>query len=206
MPGLIRIVIADDEPIYRAGLHKIIAADPLCRVVGEGGNAHETLRLVDAFRPDIVLVGNVGPSRTLTALRGRSPSLRTVVLARRVERATLNKARRLGARGLLLRTASPPVLFRCLRTVAAGRTWMEDVEPPDHDRDTPRLGGLVLGAGLTHRELEVVSVIVEGASNKDIAHLFAISENTVKHHLTRIFDKVGVSSRLELAVRAAAAP
>jgi two-component system nitrate/nitrite response regulator NarL len=70
--------------------------------------------------------------------------------------------------------------------------------------DNTRLPGLVLTSGLTPRELEVVSVIVEGASNRDIAHLFSISENTVKHHLTRIFDKVGVSTRLELAVRAAA--
>lgn len=81
--------------------------------------------------------------------------------------------------------------------------WFGRGEQADLD-DRARLDGVVLSAGLTVRELEVVSVITEGASNRDIAHQFSISENTVKHHLTRIFDKVGVSSRLELAVRAAA--
>ena len=95
-------------------------------------------------------------------------------------------------------------MFRCLRAVADGHTWMGSDERADADQSPRRMPPeLAVAAGLTARELEVLSVIVEGGSNKDIAQQFAISENTVKHHLTRIYDKVGVSSRLELAVRAA---
>ena len=203
MAGVIRVLIADEEPIYRSGLRQVIAADPQCRVVGEAGTPRELLRLIGHSLPDIVLLGPVGSVRLLSTLRHRPAGVSLVLLTRRMETAALVRARHLGARGVLLRNASAAVLARCVRAVAAGRSWVGRGEYPDLDRDdSAGFAGLVKSAGLTRRELEVVSVIVQGASNRDIAHLFAISENTVKHHLTRIFDKVGVSSRLELAVRA----
>ena len=205
MAGVIRVLIADDEPIYRSGLRQIVTADPQCRVVGESGSARDLIALTASLVPDVVLLGNAGPARTLAAIRERAPEVAIVLLTRRIETAAVTRARRLGAQGLLMRTVSAPVLSRCLRTVADGGLWIGRGEPAALAwDDSTRLAGLVLTAGLTARELEVVSVIVEGASNRDIAHLFSISENTVKHHLTSIFDKVGVSSRLELAVRAAA--
>lgn len=205
MAGLIRIVIADDEPIYRAGLHKVIAGDPRCRVTGVAGDALEAMSLVDASRPDVLLLGIVGPGRALAALRGRAKRARTVLLVRRVDPSALARARRLGAHGVLARTTSTSVLFRCLRAVMRGRYWVghgpiANVERAGIIGSVQRLAA----EGLTMRELDVVSVVVEGGSNKDIAQQFDISENTVKHHLTRIFDKTGVSSRLELAVRVAA--
>ena len=203
--GLIRVLIADDEPIYRSGLRQIVTADPQCRVVGESGSARDLIALIASLAPDVVLLGNAGPARALAAIRERAPKVAIVLLTRRIETAAVTRARRLGAQGLLMRTVSAAVLSRCLRTVADGGLWIGRGEPAALAwDDSTRLAGLVLTAGLTARELEVVSVIVEGASNRDIAHLFSISENTVKHHLTSIFDKVGVSSRLELAVRAAA--
>ena len=205
MAGEIRVLIADDQAVYRSGLRQIVAADPQCRVVGETGSARDLVTLIASRVPDIVLIGNAGPARALRSIREHAPDVPLVLLTRRIETAAVTRARRLGARGLLLRTVSAAVLLRCLRAVADGRLWIGRGEPAALAwDDNSRLAGLVLTSGLTARELEVVSVIVEGASNRDIAHLFSISENTVKHHLTSIFDKVGVSSRLELAVRAAA--
>ena len=205
MAGVIRVLIADDEPIYRSGLRQIVTADPQCRVVGESGSARDLVLLIASRVPDVVLLGNAGPRRALAAIRERASDVALVLLTRRIETAAVTRARRLGAQGLLMRTVSAAVLSRCLHTVADGGLWIGRGEPAALAwDDSTRLAGLVLTAGLTARELEVVAVIVEGASNRDIAHLFSISENTVKHHLTSIFDKVGVSSRLELAVRAAA--
>ncbi|HJU41427.1 MAG TPA: response regulator transcription factor [Vicinamibacterales bacterium] len=204
MPAPIRIVIADDEPIYRAGLHKVIAANARCRVAGEAGDALEAMSLIDAFRPDILLLGLVGPGRSLAALRGRARRVRTVLLVRRIDPSALARARRLGAHGVLARTTSARVLFRCVHAVMTGRYWVGESPIASFGREGSTASVQRLAAaGLTMRELDVVSVIVEGGSNKDIAQQFEISENTVKHHLTRIFDKVGVSSRLELAVHAA---
>ena len=205
MAGVIRVLIADDEAFFRSGLRQIIATDPHCRVVGETGSARNLAAVIAARAADVVLLGNARPARDLLSIRERAPHVALVLLTRRIETAAVTRARRLGARGLLLRTVSAAVLLRCLRTVADGGLWIGRGEPAALAwDDNTRLAGLVLTSGLTARELEVVSVIVEGASNRDIAHLFSISENTVKHHLTRIFDKVGVSTRLELAVRAAA--
>jgi len=205
MAGVIRVLIADDEPIYRSGLRQMVTADPHCRVVGESGSARELVALIASCVPDVILLGNARPARALASIREHAPEVAIVLVTRRIETAAVTRARRLGARGLLLRTVSAAVLLQCLRVVADGRLWMGRGEPAALAwDDNTRLAGLVLTSGLTPRELEVVSVIVEGASNRDIAHLFSISENTVKHHLTRIFDKVGVSTRLELAVRAAA--
>lgn len=205
MADVIRVLIADEEPIYRSGLRQVMAADPQCRVIAETRTARDLLNQLESSAPDVVLVGAVAPARMLLEIRQRAPEVSIVLLTRRIERAALSRARRIGARGVLLRNAPASVLSRCLRAVAAGGSWVGRGEQASLDwDDNSHLAGLVVSAGLTTRELEVVSVIVEGASNKDIAHLFAISENTVKHHLTSIFDKVGVSSRLELAVRASA--
>lgn len=204
MAGVIRVLIADDEPIYRSRVRQMVAADPRGRVVGESGSARNLRALIASCGPDVVLLGNVGPARAVASIREHSHEVAVVLMARRIETDAVTRARRLGARGLLLRTVSAAVLSRCLDVVADGRLWIGRSEPAALAwDDNTRLAGLVLTAGLTTRELEVVSVIVEGASNRDIAQLFSISENTVKHHLTRIFEKVGVSSRLELAVRAA---
>ena len=205
MAGVIRVLIADEEPIYRSGLRQVIASDPRCRVIAEAGSARDLLSQLELSRPDVVLVGAVGPARILPEIHQLASDVSIVLLTRRIERAALIRARRIGARGVLLRNASASVLSRCVHAVADGRSWIGRGEQVDLDWDeNSRLASLVLSAGLTTRELEVVSVIVEGASNRDIAHLFSISENTVKHHLTRIFEKVGVSSRLELVVRATA--
>jgi len=122
-------------------------------------------------------------------------------------KSTVVEALRLGARGVVLKESATAVLFKCIRTVMAGQYWIgneavadlvklvREITASAPKRECPR-------NGLTPRELQVISTIVVGYSNKEIAHKFSISEDTVKHHLTNIFDKLGISSRLELATYA----
>jgi len=205
----ISILIADDHPIFRDGLRKLLESEPGLEVVGEACDGEETVRLAQQLKPDVVLLDLAMPRHTgLEALKGlsASPSLRTIVLTAAIEKDQVVDALQLGARGVVLKESATQVLFKSIRGVMAGQYWvgrdsvasvvqaLRDLNPSSSP-DTKRKN-----FGLTPRELEIVAAIVAGYTNMDIAKKFALSEQTVKHHLTNIFDKLGVSSRLELAL------
>jgi two-component system, NarL family, nitrate/nitrite response regulator NarL len=209
--GFIRIVIADDHRIFRDGLGKLLSAQPDFRVEGETGDGDMAVQLVQELRPDILLLDLAMRPDGLESLRklARQPAstTRAILLAAAIENSQIVEALRLGARGMVLKEAATAELFKCIRTVMAGQYWIgheavadlvklvREITAPAPKRDCPK-------NGLTPRELQVIATIVTGYSNKEIAQKFSISEDTVKHHLTNIFDKLGTSSRLELATYA----
>jgi DNA-binding NarL/FixJ family response regulator len=143
---------------------------------------------------------------TLRELSGSSAPVRTVLLTAAIEKEQIAQALQLGARGIVLKDAPTDVLLTSIRTVMNGEFWVGDkpvtdlVETlreylPAEEAKAPKQT-----FGLTARELDVVSSIVSGYTNREIAAKFSISEQTVKHHLRNIFDKTGVSNRLELAL------
>jgi two-component system, NarL family, nitrate/nitrite response regulator NarL len=206
----VSILIADDHGILRQGLRALLETEPGFRVVGEACDGEETIRLVRELKPSILLLDLQMPRRTgLEALHelAKLPTpVRTIILAAEVETSSMVEAIQFGARAVVLKSAASDVLFECIRNVIAGRCWvgnenvsslMEVVRsllPPPSGRDRPK------AFGLTRRELEVISAVVAGYTNKDIAEKFSISERTVKNHLTNIFDKLGLSNRLELVL------
>jgi len=211
--GPIGIVIADDHTLFRDGLKKLLAEEPAFRVLGEARDGERAVGLVRDLEPDILLLDQVMPRCTgLEALKQLSASnatVRTILLTVGVDDSQIFEAIRLGARGVVLKEATTELLFKAIRTVMAGQYWIghETVSdlvrflrggPGSRRQMTPRPA-----SRLTTRERQVVAAVAEGLSNKDIAARFTLSEDTVKHHLTSIFDKIGVSTRLELAVYAA---
>ena len=128
------------------------------------------------------------------------------MLTAAIERAQIVEALQLGARGIVLKESATQLLLKSIRSVMAGQYWVGNESVSDLVttlRDLmvpPREEARKKTFGLTPRELEIISAIVAGYTNKDIAEKFSISEQTVKHHLTNIFDKLGVSNRLELAL------
>jgi two-component system, NarL family, nitrate/nitrite response regulator NarL len=204
----IRILIADDHSIFRDGVRKLLEAEGGFTVVGEATTGVEALELVSELRPDILLLDISMPRLTglevLRRLSKQPAPMRTILLTASVEKSEIIEALLLGAHGVVPKQSASRMLFKSIRTVMAGEFWVSRDMVSDlvETLRGPSNSGLA-GAktmGLTRRELEVIAAVVEGQVNKDIAQTFHISEYTVKHHLTRIFDKLGVSNRVELAM------
>jgi DNA-binding NarL/FixJ family response regulator len=208
--GLIRILVADDHPIFRDGLTRLLEADSLYRVVGLAGDGHEALRLVGELNPDLLLLDlsmpGFGGMDVLRAL-GPDPRLRIVVLTAGADERQVVEALCWGARGVLLKEAATPLLFKCISCVMRGQYWLgrDDVADLVHAlrslSEHPTIASRkAVAFGLTPRQLQIVAGVAAGETNREIAQRLSVREHTVKHHLTNIFDKVGVFSRLELAV------
>ncbi len=206
----VRILIADDHPIFRDGLCELLKTERGFHVIGKAGDGEEAITLVRALKPNILLLDLRMPRLSgldvLRELATLSIPVRTIVLAAEIEIADIVQAIQLGARGVILKESSTGILLNCIRSVLAGGYWIGKEKVSDlvqalHDLSPSAAAGAARKTfGLTPRELEVIAAIVAGYTNKDIAQKFSISEQTVKHHLTNIFDKLGVFNRLELAL------
>ena len=203
----ITILLADDHPVVRDGLAAMLATEPDFHVVGVAETGAEAMRGVTELRPDIVLLDLEMPSgngiEVIERLREAASAAKVIVFTAFDQDEQIMAAIRAGAQGYLLKGAPRQELFRAIRTVMAGEYWIGREAVGDivefmrlnasGDRPPKNFG-------LTKREMDILTTIVAGLSNKEIARKFALSEDTVKHHLTNIFDKVGVQSRLELAL------
>jgi two-component system nitrate/nitrite response regulator NarL len=204
-----RVVIADDQPIARNGLRWMLESDPEILVVGEAGSSGLSA-LLRKHKADVLLLKfPTDPERTVEAigqLATGAITARTVIMADTVDNPSVIRALEAGAQGVILKDSPAEVLFNSIRCVAAGGYWIDREEVKDL-ADSLRL----LQArrrrsnpfGVTPRELEIIKAVVSGATNKEIGQTFSISENTVKRHLSHIFNKLGASNRVELALFAA---
>ena len=205
----VRIVIADDHTIFRDGLRRLLEAEPELEVVGEAADGAEAVTQTRQQTPDILLldlamprVPGMGALRELSAME-EEVKTKIIVLTAAVERIQIVQALQMGARGVVMKEAATQLLMKAIRTVMSGQYWIgrEAVgDIVDFMRTNASGEKAPRNFGLTKREMEILAAIVAGISNKEIARRFALSEDTVKHHLTNIFDKVGVASRLELAL------
>ncbi len=209
----IRIVIADDHPIFRDGLRRLLESESDMKVVGEACDGHEAVKLATQIKPDILLLDLAMPHssgldalRDLNARGGAAGTVRIILLTAAVEKKQVVEALQLGARGVVMKDSATQLLLKAIHTVMSGEYW---VGRDSVSNLVQYLRNLMQSTneetkqkkfGLTPRELEIVSAVVAGYANKEIAEYFKISEDTVKHHLSNIFDKLGVSTRLELAL------
>jgi len=207
--SLIRVLIADDHPVVRVGLRNMLLPDQAFQVVAEARDGVEALSMVKHLQPEILLLDLAMPNmpgmEALRELTNHETPTRTIVLTGKIEKQEILEALQLGARGVLLKDAAAEHLAACIRAVVQGEYWLDGRPVQNLVQVLRELTAQTAPPprktyGLTARELEVVALITEGYTNKDIASTFGISEETVKRHLTNIFNKLGVGNRLELAL------
>jgi two-component system, NarL family, nitrate/nitrite response regulator NarL len=207
----IRVVIADDHAMLREGLNRLLEAESGFQVVGQAGDGNGAVQLCADLQPDVLLLDVAMPGCDgLTALKrlmSEAPSVHSILLTAGLEQSALVAALQLGARGVLYKEAASTMLFESIRSVARNEYWLRG-EVVRQMIDAIRIAAPPVADaaeknrrfGLTARELEVIAGVAAGETNKEIAERLTVREDTVKHHLSNIFDKVGVFSRLELAV------
>jgi DNA-binding NarL/FixJ family response regulator len=204
----VRILVADDHTIFRDGLRRLLESEPGFEVAGEAGNGAEAIKLSAEVNPDVLLLDLAMPQVPgLDALRELSTAeskVKVILLTAAIEKRQVIEALQIGARGVVMKDAATQTLITAIRTIMNGEFWVGRERVTDMVQYLREQASTQVSKaksfGLTRRETEIVGAIVAGLSNKEIATKFALSEDTVKHHLTNIFDKLGVSSRLELAL------
>jgi two-component system nitrate/nitrite response regulator NarL len=207
--SVVRIVLADHQQIFRGGLKSLLDAEAGYVVVGEAGDGHHTLRMVRELHPDVLLVDLALPGGGLNVLKklaAMPEPVRTIALTASIDQDMLMAALQHGARGVILKESTTALLFKSIRRVMADEYWLgrEDVghliERMRRLAQQCEADGHAKRFRLTRREMEIVTAVAAGESNKGIAERLSVSEDTVKHHVSHVFDKLGVYSRLELAV------
>jgi len=199
----VRILIVDDHPVFRHGLKLLLAQEADLQVTGEAPDGIAALEQARQLQPDIVVLDLALPGLhgldVLRELGEVAPQARVIVLTVAIEQPQIVEALQLGARGILLKDAALELIVECIRTVARGGYWVLR-EAVAEIRSYLEENAVRPVRQLTRREREIVEAILAGCSNREIAQRFGITEDTVKHHLSSVYAKLGVSNRLELAL------
>jgi DNA-binding NarL/FixJ family response regulator len=217
----IRIVVADDHPIFRDGLCRLLSLEEDFEVVAQAQDGRQVLDVLQQHEPDILLLDLKMPGldglATLQRLQIAKNKTRVIVLTASDDKNEFVQAMKLGTSGIVLKQTATELLIKSIRKVHAGEIWLDShttaavirqfvandeappmappqqQTPPSRERER---------SPLSQREREIVALVAQGFKNKEMAEKMFISEQTVKNHLHNIFDKLGVSDRLELALYA----
>ncbi len=203
----VKVLLADTQAIYRVGIRKIFALEDDIRVVAQAETLGQTLAAAAKSAPDVVLFEGAispNPAEAITEVMKRAPNAKVVVIAGESEEDDTVEFLRRGVRGIVSRAVAPELLVRCIRKVAAGETWLDNqgvnwvIEA--YRQQAAQLTSPRPKTRLTDKELLIVSCVTQGMKNKEIASEVGTTEQVVKNYLRKVYDKLGVSDRLELAL------
>jgi len=205
----IRILVADDHAIFRDGLRKLLEVADDVQIVGEASNGVECTKMLAKLKPDILLLDLRMPEKdglgVLEEVNFDTLPTRVIVLTAAEDDRDVVRAMRLGARGVVLKQSASDLLLKSIRKVYDGEIWLDNrmtAEVIDAFKKSSESGQRREKPLLSEREKEIVQLVAQGFRNREIGEKLFISEQTVKNHLHNIFDKLGVSDRLELALYA----
>ena len=195
---MLKMVLADKQAIFRAGIAKVLGVEDEIRIVAQVQSADQIPMSLEKFRPNVLaFAGNLAPNlQELIGIATRTKT-RLIILAETGENghAYVNA----GVHGVVYRNVTGPALLECVRKVARGETWIQPQTLAPEEAENDMVGARVRDR-LTPKELRIVALIVQGYKNKDIAAELGTTEQVIKNYLRNIYDKIGVSDRLELAL------
>src|SRR5271166_3202919 len=205
--GMIRVLIADDHPIVRDGLKKLLSLEEDFQIVGEAADGCEVLDRVQELDPDVLLLDlrmpNLDGLSALQTLQQTNKRTRVIILTASEDKNEFVQAMKLGCSGIVLKQTAPELIIKSIRKVHGGEIWLDSHTTAAVMRQFAAPGEIgSSGSGksrerspLSQREREIVQLVAQGYKNKEMAEKMFISEQTVKNHLHNIFDKLGVSDR-----------
>jgi len=205
--GGVRVILADTQAIYRVGIRKVFAVEDDIRVVAQAENYAGLLLALDRYPADVVLlegnlIGNSGDS--VPEIMRRAPDAKIIVQVVETKESNIVDLYRRGVRGVVARSIPPDLLVRCVRKIAMGETWIDNQSVSwvieAYRAQANQLTSPKIQPRLTPRELEIMGCITQGMRNKEIAYKLGTTEQVIKNYLRKIYDKLGVSDRLELAL------
>lgn len=206
MTELIRVFIAEDHAVVRAGLIALITSEDGLEVVGQAGDGLEALEMVRSCQPDVILMDLSMPKLdgigAISAIRLENPRARVLVLTSYVEDDKVFAALKAGAIGYLLKESSPDDLLRGIRAVHRGESWLHPVIAAKLVRELTEPQTAPLENLLTERELEVLRLVAQGLANKVIADQLEISERTARTHVSNILEKLHLANRTQATLYA----
>ncbi|HEY4009349.1 MAG TPA: response regulator transcription factor [Acidobacteriaceae bacterium] len=203
----IRVILADSQAIYRVGMRKVFALEDDIRVVAQAETLENLYAALQRFPTDVVLLEGQLIAGTVDAIPQfvrRAPNAKLIVQVSESDEGNTVELYRRGVRGVVPRSISPDLLVKCVRKIAAGETWIDNqsiswvidayraqAASLTNPRTQPRL---------SEKELAIIACITRGMRNKEIAYQIGTTEQVVKNYLRKVYDKLGVSDRLELAL------
>ena len=203
----IRVIIADSQAIFRVGIRKVLAVEEDLRVVAQAETLAQVFSAVAKFPADVLLFESrisSNPPEAATELLKRAPEVKMIVITGDVDADQTVEYLRRGVRGIVTRSIAPDLLVRCVRKVAEGETWLDN-RGVNWMIEAYRSQATLLTAPrpknrLSDKELLIVSCVSQGMRNKEIAQQVGTTEQVIKNYLRKVYDKLGVSDRLELAL------
>jgi DNA-binding NarL/FixJ family response regulator len=196
---MLKIILADNQAIFRAGIAKVLAVEDDVRIVAQAQTVEQAMIAIEKFRGSVMIyASSFLPDTEHIVELARESGIQLVVIAENneVPERYLNA----GVLGLIFRSVDSVELLRCVRRVSTGEVYLQDIRSVAQSTDSEDFVGARVRDRLTPKELKIVALIVQGFKNKEIANLLGTTEQVVKNYLRNVYDKIGVSDRLELAL------
>lgn len=206
-PDAIRVILADSQAIYRVGIRKIIALEDDIRVVAQADTLSNLYAAIQRYPSDVVLMeGGIlaGSVDAIPELLRLAPDVKLILQATPADETNTVELYRKGVRGIISRSISPDLLVKCIRKIAVGETWIDNQSVnwviEAYRAQAAALVNPRTQPKISPKELQIITCITQGKRNKEIAGQLGTTEQVIKNHLRKIYDKLGVSDRLELAL------
>lgn len=205
--GVIRVVLADSQAIYRVGMRKIFALEDDIRIVAQADSLETLHSALGRFPADIILLESsliAGTTDAIPELVRLAPGVKIIVQANGTDESNTVELYRRGVRGIIPRSISPDLLVKCVRKIAVGETWIDNQSVnwviEAYRSQASSMAGNRSQPRLSPKELAIIACITQGKRNKEIAYQLGTTEQVIKNYLRKVYDKLGVSDRLELAL------